>query len=237
VRAGLRRRRSAIAISAGVHLLVSLGLLLNHADTSYGMTGNDLGTGIRVSLVSGVAAGGPDAGDMEESQPKASQEPEPEQLNVLTAVSESLDTKPELTAPQDAEPTPKTASASLAKGADGHAVGIYEGAMGANDTKGGGTRASSDLLAQITRCLRPGFRPTAGFSQLTLSIGPDGRLRAPPSVTSALPLMSKADRMAADQIVQAAMLCGPYSRPDTANRVITLPVDFSTVRTAVASNG
>src|SRR5262249_31575577 len=87
----------------------------------------------------------------------------------------------------------------------------------------------SDLLAQIARCLPPGLRPSLGFSQLTLSIGPDGRLQAAPQVTSTLPQLSAADRLAADRIVQAAILCGPYAHPDVRGRVVTRPADFSAV--------
>lgn len=66
-----------------------------------------------------------------------------------------------------------------------------------------------------------------GAGQLQLSIGPDGRLTVPPRVVSALPVLSPQDRLAADRIVQAAMLCGPYAHPDIRNRTVSVAADFS----------
>lgn len=234
-RHGDRWRATAVTVSVGLHLLIALGLFLQHADAPFGALGSDLGTGMQVSLVSGFAAGGPDAGKLETSAPDAETEREQSPLRILEAAGGAPAADEEPTPSDRQTPTERPSEASMARGEAGQAAGAFEGAAGARDSQGGDPLAVSDLLAQIARCLRPDFRPALGFSRLTLSIGPDGRLRVPPAVTSTLLRMSASDRRAADQIVQAALLCGPYAHPDAVNRIVALPADFSTIHATVAA--
>jgi hypothetical protein len=190
---------------------------------------------MQVSLVSGFAAGGPDAGNLAASAPESTEERYPSLPKILEAVggAPAFTAEPVLTDRQ--ETTQRPSEASIAPGKTGQAAGAFEGAVGANQSEGGNPLAMSDLLAQIARCLRPDFRPALRFSTLTLSIGADGRLRIPPVVTAILPRTSASDRLAADQIVQAALLCGPYAHPDAVNKVVSLPADFSTIRATAAA--
>ncbi|WP_293903682.1 hypothetical protein [Phenylobacterium sp.] len=227
---------TAASVSLGFHLLLGLGLFLQHADAPFGAAGPDLGTGIRVSLVSGFAAGGLQAGSRNTATPEATRERDqlrPETVKVLSGGALNSNEDPLPRDPQ--EPTRPPSDASVAQGEAGQAAGVFEGDVGASRSQGGNPLAVSDLLAQIARCLKPDFRPVLGFGQLTLSIGPDGRLRVPPEVTSTLPQISPSDRLAADRIVQAALLCGPYTHPDALNRVISLPADFSERRSDARS--
>lgn len=232
-----QRRRTMTAISASLcaHLLLGLGLFLQHADPPFGAIGPDIGTGMQVSLVSGFAAGGPDAGKLDASEPEAVEERDPSPPKILEALGGARSDLAERMPAERQEPAQPPSKASLARGEAGQAAGAFEGAVGASNAKGGDSLAVSDLMAQIARCLRPGVLPALRLSQLTVSIGPDGRLRARPLVTSVLPQISAADRLAADQIVQAALLCGPYAHPDALNKTVTLPADFSAVRTTVAA--
>ena len=210
-------------------MVLGLGLVLQHAEAPFGVAGADLGAGMQVSLVSGVAAGGTEAGSLSETAPAEELEvPSPPKLfEVLSGPATASD---EPMSPEPNPPTHPPRQASLARGESGQAAGAFEGADGASNAQGGDPLATSDLLAQIARCLRPGLKPALKFSRLTLMIGPDGRLMTPPVVTSALPQVLASDRLVADQIVQAALLCGPYAHPDTLNKTVSLPVDFSVAR-------
>ena len=229
------RRTTAISVSLGIHLLLGLGLFLQHADPPFGAVGSDVGAGMRVSLVSGFAVGGPDAGTLDASEPQAAEAREASPPKILEAVGGDHAATDAPTSTERQEPAQRPSKASLARGEAGQASGAFEGNVGASQAQGGDPLAMSDLMAQIARCLRPGFRPALGFSRLTLSIGPDGRLRIRPVVSSSLPPASAADRLAADQIVQAALLCGPYLHPNAVNRVVSLPADFSAVRATVVA--
>ena len=81
------------------------------------------------------------------------------------------------------------------------------------------------------------MRPSLAFSQLTLAIGGDGRLRAAPEVVSQLPRLTAAERVAADRIVQAALLCGPYAHPDLRGHVVSVAADFSAVEASPPADG
>jgi len=230
-----RRRDLALAVSAAVHLGVLAGLLTPPVGSSFGAGGPDFGTGIPVALVAGFAAGGPRVGPIESEATEA--EVEQDELN--REESEPLTTgadQPEVTTPpEEQEAFRPPMRAAMARADLGQAAGTFEGAVGASASEGGDPTATSDLLGQIARCLPPSFRPRLGFSQLVLSIGPDGRLRTAPAVTSALPQISAAGRAAADRIVQAALLCGPYSHPDALSRVMSLPADFSAIEPGVTT--
>jgi len=186
-----------------------------------------------VSLVAGFAAGGPQA------EPKPAEPPEPEageadlrrEAEPPVAAGAEAEAAPQEAEAQDARPqTPRLAMMRVE--AVGEAANAFDGLTGASGALGGDPTATSDLLAQIARCLPPAFRPRLGFSQLMLSIGPDGRLAAAPAVRSSLPHISAAERLTADRIVQAALLCGPYAHPDAVGRTIVLAADFSEVAAA-----
>jgi hypothetical protein len=191
-----------------------------------------------VSLVAGFAAGGPHA----EPKPAEPAEPETgeedlrhEPVPPVGAGAEAEDA-PRETEAQDARPeTPRLAMMRV--NATSEAANMFDGLTGASNSLGGDPTATSDLLAQIARCLPPDFRPNLSFSQLALSIGPDGRLAAAPSMNSALPVLTAEGRLMADRIVQAALLCGPYAHPDAVGRVFTLAADFSQVPSASEASG
>lgn len=227
------RRAGALSASAAFHLLLGVGLLLQFGREPYGAYGPGLGTGIQVSLVSGFAEGGADAGS-----------------RAIDTEADDDQTEHEAAAPVDAgaatSAVPPTAeeqearrrtdnAAALAAARDGEAANAFEGAVGASAAQGGDPTATSDLLAQVARCLPPDFRPRLAFSHLTLAVGADGRLRTAPEVHSTAPRLAASDRAAADRIVQAALLCGPYAHPDALNRVVTLAADFSALAKGAAS--
>jgi len=238
VRAPRRHDGVGLGISIVLHLAVLAGLLLNPVGRSFGAYGPDMGTGMAVSLVAGFAAGGPQA----EPTPSEPAEPEMGEQNLqreavlpVGAGAEAKDTPQEAEA-QDARPqTPRLAMMRV--NATSKAANAFDGLTGASDSLGGDSTATSDILAQIARCLPPDFRPNLGFSQLALSIGPDGRLTTAPSMKSALPALTAEGRLMADRIVQAALLCGPYAHPDAVGRAITLAADFSQVPPALEAPG
>lgn len=125
--------------------------------------------------------------------------------------------------------------ASSGKGASSEISVSDSGAQGARDEAGGDPLGTSDLLAQIARCLPSDLRPTLSFSTLVLSIGGDGALTAAPYVDATLPRITDEQTAAADRIVQAALQCGPYLQPNFKNRVISVVPDFSTIQPRVVS--
>lgn len=223
----VRAPRYALAVSLAVHGLVLIGLLANPVTSNFGASGADLGTGMPVALVSGFAAGGAIIGPVESEAPEAEVEAEPK----TAEESRPLDAGAELaelpTPTKDQEATRPRMRAAMALADFGQAANSFEGAVGADAAEGGDPTATSDLLGQIARCLPPDFRPRLAFIRLTLSIDANGRLNAAPAVASSVPRVDSATRAAADKIVQAALLCGPYSHPDAVSRVIALPADFS----------
>lgn len=231
------QRGAALAFSGLSHAMLVLGLLLHPMESSFGAAGPDFGTGIPVALVAGFASGGPQVGPVESQATEADAERDELQLEDTEPLTAGPDQPDVTTPPEEQEATRPPMRAAMARAELGQAAGAFEGAVGASASQGGDPTATSDLLGQIARCLPPGFRPRLGFSQLTLAIGPDGRLRTAPTVTSAVPQISAADRAAADRIVQAALLCGPYSHPDAVNEVISLPADFSAIKDISAPVG
>jgi len=221
--------RIGLIVSAALHLLLAGGLLVHPLTSSFGAPGNDIGTGIPVALVSGFASGGASVGPVESDAPEAAAEVEPqtaEQSPPLDTGSDLVEL-PKPIEDQDAARPRRRAAMALAH--LGQAANTFDGAVGADGAQGGNPTAASDLLGQIARCLPPDFRPRLAFSRLTLSIDANGRLNAAPAVSTALPQIDRASRAAADRIVQAVLLCGPYSHPDATSRVVVLPADFSQV--------
>lgn len=228
-----RRGRIGLGASAALHVALLAGLLLNPVGRSFGAAGPDLGTGMAVSLVAGFAAGGPEA-QVEPAEPvepdTASEDLRREAEPPVGAGAEAEEAPKEAEA-QDARP-PRPRLAMMRVAAVGEAANAFEGLNGASGALGGDPTATSDLLAQIARCLPPALRPRLAFTQLTLAIGQDGRLQSAPAVVSMVPQLSAADRATADRIVQAALLCGPYAHPDAVGRTIVLAADFSRVAPA-----
>lgn len=223
-----RRRSAALLASVVVHAVVLVGLLLHPAKAPFGTAGPDLGTGMPVTLVAGFSEGGVEAGPRVDPAPEVEAE-----RDALQPEETPLDTGakvPDIPQPRkDRQATAPPASLAMARAEDGEAANVFDGITSASGATGGDPTATSDLLAQVARCLPPDFRPRLGFSQLTLSIGPEGRLSAAPSLISGIPQVSAEHRAAADRIVQAALLCGPYAHPDAVNRTISLAADFSAI--------
>jgi hypothetical protein len=92
----------------------------------------------------------------------------------------------------------------------------------------GSSLSNEELMKRIARCLPPGFKPRLHLARLIMEVSSDGVLRTPPHVEFALPYRSKSTMKAADRIVQAALLCGPYTEVATQG-TITVEPDFSDV--------
>lgn len=88
-----------------------------------------------------------------------------------------------------------------------------------------------NLLRQIARCLPSGRHPALKTTKLTIQLDSEGKLRAPPTVDLPRPLVSKDVIESADQVVQAALQCGPY-KVGTIASVFELVADFSFLDTA-----
>lgn len=220
------RRPAGLAASLAIHALFIVALLAQWGTSPYGIVGPDAGNGMRVSLVDGLAAGGLQVGANMALDGDFSTDSAAADLEVLSA-NGPMDpvAAPLLDAAREAEQ-----EASLEFGTGGRAAGVFEDAQGSRDGQGGDPSSATDLLEQIARCLPPNLRPRLGFSNLVLEIGDRGVLRAAPEVVSALPRLSAEDRLAADRIVQAALLCGPYDKPGVLNRAISLVADFSSIQ-------
>lgn len=221
--------RYALATSLAVHGLLLIGLLASPVTSNFGASGSDLGTGMSVALVSGFSAGGAKVGPVESEAPEADVEAEPETAEESPPLDAGADLA-ELSKPTEDQAVARPRlRAAMALADLGQAANAFDGAVGTDSAQGGEPTAVSDLLGQIARCLPPDFRPRLAFSHLRLSIDANGRLNAAPAVDSVVPQLDAASRAAADRIVQAALLCGPYSHPDAVSRVVTLPADFSQV--------
>lgn len=206
-----------------------MGALLMHwSRVPFGVTGLDVGTGFQVALVNGFSAGGEDLGQVAKLAPDADHERRRRRIDEAVRASVSVRATPTADALTPQKRTHDRRSASVELGSLGEAAATTEGSKGSTDSYGGDPLAV-DLLNQIARCLPPMERPSLRFSQLTLAIGDDGRLRTPPEVRSTFPRLTEAERLAADRIVQAALLCGPYNKPEVAGRVVSLAADFSSV--------
>jgi hypothetical protein len=233
---GRRRRLHGAAGSVAVHLLLIGALLLHWSHAPLGVDGADLGTGIDVSLVDGFAAGGADVGRISERDATAEEHRDRNfQSDPAAGASASDAALPSLTEEQSLERL--KAETALDVGSAGETAANEHGYDGDSAARGGDPTPGADLLQQIARCLPPNYRPNLGFSSLVVSIGDNGALRAAPQVTSRLPQMTAEDRLAADRIVQAALLCGPYNKPNLLNQVISLAADFSAIQPRVATAG
>jgi hypothetical protein len=224
-----RRLNTALSISLCLHVLLGIGLILQRQGASFGAAGPDFGTGIQVSLLSGFAAGGSEGGQQAVSEPEVKESQEQLRPETLKLLGGDLAAVSDLEPQDQTDPPQPAKKASTAQGNAGQAAGAFDGLQGASASRGGDPLAMSNILAQIARCLHPGDRPALAFGHLTLSIGPDGRLRASPEVRSSLPQLSPADRQAADRIAQAVLQCGPYTHPDVLDRTISLPADFTSI--------
>lgn len=224
-----RRGPLALVASLCIHLAIMAALLMHWSSGPFGVAGIDLGTGVQVALVEGFSAGGAATGDVAQLVPEAERERPKERVEEVTPAGGMAQLIPAAAVQIPQEATQEKRSASVDLGERGEEAADNEGARGAADSRGGDPLAT-DLLNQIARCLPPTERPALMFSQLTLTIGGDGRLRAAPEVRSALPRLTQAERLAADHVVQAALQCGPYNKPGLAGRVISLAADFSSIQ-------
>jgi hypothetical protein len=158
----------------------------------------------------------------------------------------SIDANPEggqlEAAPASSDQTPASsassepATAALARNGDARVDSKDETERrGAKSTAGGDPAAESALLTQIARCLPPEMRPRLPAHTLVLEIASNGALAAAPTIESTVPLLTAKDRAAADRVVQAALQCGPYAKPDAVGEVVSLAVDFSAIRPVAAA--
>jgi hypothetical protein len=232
-----RWRNCGLGTSLAVHGLLVWVLLIQRPGVPHGLPGPDIGTGFKVVLVSGTAAGSPDAGEIAQLIPEADRDQARLRLETSDAASATAPVSEVADSQIPQEQTQEKKATSLEAGEAGLSGGAANGAAGATDSVGGDPLATDDLLSQVARCLPPDYRPVLSFSQLTLTIGPDGRLRAAPEVNSTLPRLTAEDRLAADRIVQAALQCGPYVRPNVLGRVISLAADFSSIQPGVVGVG
>jgi len=211
-------------------------LLVQWSHTPFGGDGSDLGTGIEVSLVDGFAGGAADIGKISERDANAEQHRDRIiQSDLAASITESDAALPSPSEEQTLERV--AAERSLNVGSAGDVATNDHGYDGNSASYGGGSTPDAELLQQIARCLPPDYRPNLGLSSLVLSIGDTGTLRTPPQVTSSLPRITAEERLAADRIVQAALLCGPYNRPNLLNQVISLAADFSAIHPGGAVAG
>lgn len=227
-----RRGSLALVISICFHLAIVGALLVHWSRVPFGVAGLDLGTGVQVALVEGFSAGGAEVGEVAKLVPEADRERPEQRVEEATPAGGTAQLIPVATVPIPQEATQEKRSASVDLGERGEEAADAEGAEGSADSHGGDPLAT-DLLNQIARCLPPSERPALMFSQLTLAIGDDGRLRAAPEVRSAVPRLTEAERLSADRVVQAALQCGPYNKPGLAGRVFSLAVDFSSIHPGV----
>lgn len=95
------------------------------------------------------------------------------------------------------------------------------------ESAGGDPLATGDLLNQIARCLPRDLRPNLGLASLVIKIDDGGRLMAAPKILLPLGLATAEERVMADRVVQAALLCGPYTKAPIRNADLLLVPDFS----------
>lgn len=99
----------------------------------------------------------------------------------------------------------------------------------------GDPKAQLTWLQQIARCLPPNVRPDLRPATLRLSVDAEGYFKAAPALDINLTGLDAAQTKQANQIIQAALQCGPYETGQEA--IIDLPADFSAIETQVAQEG
>lgn len=120
---------------------------------------------------------------------------------------------------------PQNAADSLPPG---QAITDVESGGGAPGTKGG----QHTLLEQIARCLPPDARPSLRTASLRLSLDGGGHLTAAPRLEVDVTRLTETQLRGANQIVQAAMQCGPYVVTQGQMAMIDIVPDFTGVSPA-----
>lgn len=85
------------------------------------------------------------------------------------------------------------------------------------------------LLQQIAKCFPVGTAPSLPTVHLQIQVDAGGNLSATPVTDIDLGKSSPEDIRAANTIIQATMLCGPYRLPPETKRRASLLADFSQV--------
>lgn len=227
-----RERALAVGSSLVIHALALALLTPWTTHRSPGMPGTEIGAGIEVTLVSaptlGIAAPQPppmNAMETATSSPPPASVPEKPQ---------GSDEQGPLAAADDRQVQPLATSASKsvawASTSDSNVSATLDGTRrGAAESAGGNPRSADELLVQIARCLPGTLRPHLWAQRLILKLDANGALADAPTIDSTMPMLTAADRAAADRVVQAALQCGPYRSTAANPRVVALAVDFSGV--------
>ncbi|MBP2161255.1 MULTISPECIES: hypothetical protein [Asticcacaulis] len=88
------------------------------------------------------------------------------------------------------------------------------------------------LLEQIARCLPPDARPSLKTASLRLSVDGGGHLTAAPRLEVDVTRLTETQLRGANQIVQAAMQCGPYVVTQGQVAMIDIVPDFTGISPA-----
>jgi hypothetical protein len=95
---------------------------------------------------------------------------------------------------------------------------------------------STEILAQIAKCLDPGVAPDLPHTKLQISLNERGQLLAPPMIDFGSETPPADTTLLADRVVQAALQCGPYVRPVHNPATLVLAIEFSKVMPAEGSD-
>lgn len=151
-------------------------------------------------------------------------------------------TRPLLPAPQQpVEAIPANASdvadtAALTPSPDNIATPGEPGLSAQTTLSGGAAPGTPNgqhaLLEQIARCLPPDARPSLKTASLRLSLDGGGHLTAAPRLEVDVTRLTEMQLRGANQIVQAAMQCGPYVVTQGQMAMIDIVPDFTGVSPA-----
>ncbi|MDC7675542.1 hypothetical protein [Asticcacaulis machinosus] len=205
-------------VSLAIHLIIFLFIFASRPDNLSGIasnsftgSGNDTATFQSVRLVSAPL-------NSEEKPAQSENSPLETEAEKLPREQDTADTaKPfeEIPSPEPlaTNASPLQAAADVSKPSDAAANGSPDG--------------TQNILSQIARCLPPGSRPTLVGAQLHLELDEIGALLAVPKVSMDLATSSKADVKSANQIIQAALQCGPYVTAQNEERSFVFSPNFS----------
>jgi hypothetical protein len=228
------KRVHAITASIGLHLLLLMLILPQGRTGLPGAPGFTQGAGVDLALVSDASLGlaAPHLRPMTATTTSTPATPPAAEAKTAAAIGGDLAAA---VSPSNAitAPSPSSESQTDARsdtGATRIAASDDDERRGARQTSGGDPNATSELLLQIAKCLPPETRPRLTAQSLILNVGPTGALTVAPMIDSSIPLVTAEDRAAADQVVQAALQCGPYDKAGIAGQTVSLAVDFSDIR-------
>ncbi|THD60774.1 hypothetical protein [Phenylobacterium sp.] len=236
----LRRRRRAFAVvlSVLVHLVAFLALTPWNRARVAGAPGPAIGSGIDIILVSEASAGiaSPHPPPMNAEVTAAEKAKPTASLRSDQSVGGAAEVAPAATAPEQINSADKPRTVAWQADGDSRVSTERDHELrGAKASTGGDPTATSELLTQIARCLPAGLRPNLPAQRLVLRLAENGGLAAAPSIESIVPILTAEDRAVADQVVQAALQCGPYTKAEILGQVVSIAVDFTEVHPPNAS--